>query len=333
MLKDISFLKKELDEKIEDIEHRIAEATEVSFDQAASEFVNDMDNCNHAKLRPFGINSLNRNIGGMEDGDLVILAARPGMGKTSLAIKIAIENALSGFPTLVVTREMSIQSLFKRIMSMLAKIPSEKLRIKDFSFDDQKQIISNIGKIHGIPLWFTNKDISYLKYPRTIARLVKKYGIKTIVDDYLQLTVDDSKSAGNREQFIAAVTRQHKNICQEYNLATILLSQLSRQCETRTNKRPLLSDLRESGAIEQDADMVIFVYRDEYYGVMQDENGNSTQGVAEVIVAKYRNGSPCQTRVSFEGEYTLFDDLPETRTIEVSTDIALWEKEVGLSPF
>ena len=261
-----------------------------------------------------GFTSLDRITSGWQRSDLVIIAARPGMGKTAFVVS-ALRNAAIDFktPVAIFSLEMSSVQLVHRMVSAEAELESDKLRRGNLQAYEWQQLISKTGKLSEAPIFIDDTPaLSILELRAKSRRLVAQHGVSLIVIDYLQLmTGDTSKSSGgNREQEIASISRALKGIAKELNVPVIALSQLSRAVETRGgDKRPQLSDLRESGSIEQDADMVMFLYRPEYYGMTQDENGMPLQGIGEVIIAKNRHGKLENVQLKFIGKFTKFEDL------------------------
>lgn len=263
---------------------------------------------------PSGFTALDRNTSGWQRSDLVIIAARPGMGKTAFVVS-ALRNAAVDFkmPVAIFSLEMSSVQLVHRMVSGEAELESDKLRKGNLEAYEWQQLISKTSRLSEAPIFIDDTPaLSILELRAKSRRLVSQHGVSLIVIDYLQLmTGDTSKSAGgNREQEIASISRALKGIAKELNIPVIALSQLSRAVETRGgDKRPQLSDLRESGSIEQDADMVLFLYRPEYYGITQDENGMPQQGVGQVIIAKNRHGKLEDVNLKFIGKFTKFEDL------------------------
>ena len=261
-----------------------------------------------------GFTALDRVTSGWQPSDLVIIAARPGMGKTAFVVS-AMRNAAVDFnmPVGLFSLEMSSVQLVNRLISAEAELESEKIKKGDLADYEWEQLLHKTSKLSEAPIFIDDTPaLSILELRAKSRRLVAQHGVKLIIIDYLQLmTGDTSKSAGgNREQEIASISRALKGIAKELNVPVIALSQLSRAVETRGgDKRPQLSDLRESGSIEQDADMVMFLYRPEYYGMTQDENGMPLNGVGEVIIAKHRNGKLENVQLKFIGKFTKFDDL------------------------
>ncbi|MDX2002221.1 MAG: replicative DNA helicase [Chitinophagales bacterium] len=269
---------------------------------------------------PSGFTALDRLTGGWQRSDLIIMAARPGMGKTAFVLSIA-RNAAVDFkkPVAVFSLEMSSLQLVNRLISGEAEIPSEKLRKGNLEAWEWEQLTRKVDKISEAPIFIDDTPaINIFELRAKCRRLKMQHDIQMIIIDYLQLMSggSDNRSGGNREQEISAISRGLKSIAKELNIPVIALSQLSRAVETRGgDKRPQLSDLRESGAIEQDADLVVFLYRPEYYGMTEDENGNSTVGIGEVIIAKHRNGALDTVKTKFIGKFAKFADL-ETDSFE-----------------
>lgn len=264
---------------------------------------------------PSGFTALDRLTSGWQKSDLVIIAARPGMGKTAFVVS-AMRNAAVDFGKAVAifSLEMSSIQLVNRLISAEAELESEKIKKGNLEEYEWSQLIHKTAKLSEAPIFIDDTPaLTILELRAKSRKLVSQHNVGLIIIDYLQLmTGDASKSGGggNREQEIASISRSLKNIAKELNVPIIALSQLSRAVEVRGgDKRPQLSDLRESGSIEQDADMVIFLYRPEYYGITADEEGNSMQGIGEVIIAKHRNGSLDSVRLKFIGKYTKFTDL------------------------
>ena len=263
---------------------------------------------------PSGFTNLDRLTGGWQRSDLVIMAARPGMGKTAFVLSIA-RNAAVDFkrPIAVFSLEMSSMQLVNRLISGEAEISSEKLRKGNLEPWEWEKLTKKVGSLSEAPLFIDDSPgLNIFELRAKCRRLKMQHDVQMIIIDYLQLMSGgvDGKSGGNREQEISTISRGLKGIAKELNIPVIALSQLSRAVETRGgDKRPMLSDLRESGAIEQDADMVIFLYRPEYYGITEDENNNSVRGIGEIIIAKHRNGALDTVRAKFIGQFAKFADL------------------------
>jgi replicative DNA helicase len=264
---------------------------------------------------PSGFTALDRVTSGWQKSDLVIIAARPAMGKTAFVLSVLRNAAVDhNRPVAIFSLEMSSIQLVNRLISSEAELDSEKIKKGNLAEYEWEQLVHKTGKLSKAPLFVDDTPaLSILELRAKCRKLKAQHDIQMIVIDYLQLMSGDNKSGGqggNREQEIASISRALKKIAKELSVPVIALSQLSRAVETRGgDKRPQLSDLRESGAIEQDADMVMFLYRPEYYGITEDEDGNSTAGVGEVIIAKHRNGSLDTVKLRFIGKYTKFTDL------------------------
>lgn len=262
---------------------------------------------------PTGFTDLDRVTAGWQASDLIIVAARPAMGKTAFVLSMARNMAVDfKIPVAVFSLEMSSLQLVNRLISSETGIQSDKLRKGTLADHEYQQLHSRIGKLAEAPLFIDDTPaLSIFELRAKCRRLVSQHGVKIIIIDYLQLmTAGSSDGGGNRVQEISAISRSLKIIAKELAVPIIALSQLSRAVETRGgDKKPVLSDLRESGSIEQDADMVTFLYRPEYYGIQYDEDQNPTAGVGEVIIAKHRNGSLETVKLRFIGELTKFTNL------------------------
>jgi len=264
-----------------------------------------------------GFTDLDRMTSGWQKSDLVIIAARPAMGKTAFVLSCA-RNAAVDFnrPVVVFSLEMSSVQLVNRLISGETEIEQEKIRKGTLEEWEWQQIHSKIGRLEQAPLIIDDTPaLNIFEFRAKCRRLKSQHDIQLIIIDYLQLMQGkaDGKGGGNREQEIGSISRALKSVAKELNVPVIALSQLSRAVENRpgASKRPMLSDLRESGSIEQDADMVLFLYRPEYYGMTEDENGNPTNGVGEVIIAKHRNGETGTVRLKFVGKFVKFQDLDQ----------------------
>lgn len=267
---------------------------------------------------PSGFTDLDRLTSGWQKSDMVVLAARPGMGKTAFVLSMAKNTAVQFNQAVAIfSLEMSNVQLVKRMMAMESGISSEKLRKGFSSQEDWKTLQERVEALSQAPLFIDDTPaLSVFELRAKCRRLKMQHDIQLVIIDYLQLMSAGTKT-GNREQEISTISRSIKEIAKELNVPIIALSQLSRSVETRGgDKRPMLSDLRESGAIEQDADMVCFIYRPEYYGLLEDENGMPTDGIGEIIVAKHRNGSLDTVRLKFVKELTKFDNMDTFDTMD-----------------
>jgi replicative DNA helicase len=258
-----------------------------------------------------GFTELDRITSGWQKSDLIIIASRPGMGKTAFALTMA-RNAAVDFkkPVAVFSLEMSSVQLVTRLMSSETEIPQEKLRKGTMEDHEWAQLNARITPLIEAPMYIDDTAaLSVFDLRAKCRRLKAHHDIQMIIVDYLQLMQGSQDTRGNREQEISSISRALKTLAKELNVPVIALSQLSRASEKRSAAaKPILSDLRESGSIEQDADMVMFIYRPEYYKIDVDENGDSTAGVAEILIAKNRNGPLKDVRIKFVSKYAKFVD-------------------------
>lgn len=266
---------------------------------------------------PSGIQDLDKLTAGWQKSDLVIIAARPAMGKTAFVLTIS-RNAAIRFsePVAFFSLEMTDLQLTQRAISAEAEIDGQKLRTGNLEDYEWKQLMERVGPYTKAPIYIDDTPALSINQLRVKMKHLKaSKGISMAVVDYLQLMTAETKR-GNREQEIAKIARSLKELAKELDIVVIALSQLSRAVETRGgDKRPILSDLRESGSIEQDADMVMFLYRPEYYGFETDDEGNSTLGMAELIISKQRNGPTGTVKMQFVGKYGKFDNWGPTQSM------------------
>ncbi len=263
-----------------------------------------------------GFTKLDALTSGWQPSDLVIIAARPGMGKTAFVISMAKNMAIDfNHGVAVFSLEMSSVQLITRMISSETGLTSEKLRKGNLAPHEWEQLNVKVKKLSDAPIFIDDTpSLSVFDLRAKARRLVSQHGVKIIVIDYLQLMTAGGKAGGNREQEISMISRNLKALAKELEVPVIALSQLSRAVETRGgSKRPLLSDLRESGAIEQDADIVSFIFRPEYYGMTEwdDDDHTPCEGQGEFIVAKHRNGGLDNIRLKFTGHLAKFSDLEE----------------------
>ncbi len=267
---------------------------------------------------PTGFIDLDKITAGWQKSDMIVIAARPAMGKTAFVLSMARNTAVDyGMGVAIFSLEMSAVQLVKRLIASESRLSAEKLRKGDLAEHEFQQLHTRISKLSQAPLYIDDTaGISIFDLRAKCRRLKLQYDIQMVIIDYLQLmTAGGGKGPGNREQEISLISRSIKEIAKELNVPIIALSQLSRSVEQRGgDKRPVLSDLRESGAIEQDADIVSFIYRPEYYGLMDDGEGGSNAGIGEIIVAKHRNGSLDTVRLRFVGQYARFENLDNVDT-------------------
>lgn len=259
-----------------------------------------------------GLSEVDRITSGFQKGSLIILAARPAMGKTALAMTIARNLAVQfGEPVAFFSLEMPGVELAMRLIASEARIDGKTLKRGSLEPWQHEMLLQKTQALNDAPIYIDDTPgLSIFELRAKCRRLKQRFGVKMIFVDYLQLMTSGGElgKGGNREQEISMISRQLKALAKELEVPILALSQLSRAVETRGgSKKPILSDLRESGAIEQDADIVIFIHRPEYYGQMEDDNG-STLGMADIIFAKHRSGEVGEVRVKFEGQYTRFSD-------------------------
>ena len=264
---------------------------------------------------PTGFNDLDKLTAGWQRSDLIIIAARPGMGKTAFVLSMARNIAVDyHLPVAVFSLEMSAVQLVNRLIASESGISAEKLRKGTLNESEYEILHNRLDKLADAPLYIDDTaSLSIFELRAKARRLAHQNNIKIIIIDYLQLMTAGG-NGGNRVQEISEISRSLKVIAKELEIPLIALSQLSRSVETRGgDKKPLLSDLRESGSIEQDADIVSFIYRPEYYGITQDEDGNTTMQMGEFIVAKHRNGSTETVKLKFIGELAKFTNFENTQ--------------------
>ncbi|MBP3538075.1 MAG: replicative DNA helicase [Muribaculaceae bacterium] len=261
-----------------------------------------------------GFHELDKKTSGWQNSDLIIIAARPAMGKTAFVLSMALNVAMHNDPVAVFSLEMSNLQLVNRLISNACEIPGEKIKSGNLSDLEWTQLMSRMQKLQGIPLYVDDTSgLSMMELRTKARRLVREHGVKLIVIDYLQLMTAGQK-LGSREQEVSTISRSLKEMAKELNIPVIALSQLNRKLEDRGNKdkRPQLSDLRESGAIEQDADIVCFIHRPEYYTRSSvDEDGNNIKGKVEFILAKHRSGGIGTVDMFFRHEYVRFENWDE----------------------
>ena len=254
---------------------------------------------------PTGFHDLDEKTSGLQRSDLIIVAARPGMGKTAFALNIAQQSAVKhGTSVIIFSLEMSKEQLGQRLLAMQARVEMQKLKQGDLDRKDWDRVSLGVDELNGSKIVIDDTPgISLMEMRNKCRRLKAEQGLDLIVVDYLQLMTFEGRKNDNRQQEISALSRNMKLLAREMNCPVILLSQLSRAPELRQDKRPMLSDLRESGSIEQDADIVIFLYRDDYY----NEN-TEKPGVCEVNIAKHRSGPTDKIELTWVSRYTKFSD-------------------------
>ncbi len=260
---------------------------------------------------PTGFVDLDTKLQGFHKSDFILVAARPAMGKTAFVLNIAEHMVLREKKNVALfSLEMSCEQLAKRLIAMQANVDAQKIGKGDLSADDWKKVIDGVNSLGASNLFVCDKSGITLSEIRSKCRKLQiERGLDMVIIDYLQLMESDRRRASdNRQNEISAISRGLKVMARELDIPVVTLSQLSRAVESRTDKRPMLSDLRESGAIEQDADIVMFIYRDEYY----NKENSKDPGVAEVIVAKHRNGPVGTEKLAWVGKYTKFSNLDKS---------------------
>jgi replicative DNA helicase len=262
---------------------------------------------------PTGYTRLDEMTAGWQASDLVIIAGRPAMGKTSFALSLAKNIAVDYHePIAFFSLEMNNVQLVNRLMSNVCEISGRKILNGQLDDEEWKRLDRNIRKLQGAPIYIDDTPgMSIFELRSKARRLVREKGVKVIMIDYLQLMNANGAKFGSRQEEVSTISRSLKGLAKELNIPILALSQLNRTVENREGidgKRPQLSDLRESGAIEQDADMVLFVHRPEYYHIYQDEKGNDLHGMAQIIIAKHRKGATGDVLLNFRGEFTRFQN-------------------------
>ena len=256
---------------------------------------------------PTGFNDFDEQTSGMQPADLVIVAGRPSMGKTTFAMNLAEHAAIkSNVPVAVFSMEMPADALAMRMLSSLGQIDQHRLRTGRLNDDDWPRLTSAIALLNEAPLFIDDTPALTVTELRARARRLKReHGLSMIVIDYIQLMQGSSRSSNeNRATEISEISRSLKALAKELEVPVVALSQLNRSLEQRPNKRPIMSDLRESGAIEQDADLIVFIYRDEVYN-----EDSAEKGKAEIIISKQRNGPIGTVALTFQGKYTRFENF------------------------
>jgi len=259
---------------------------------------------------PSGFIDLDRKTSGFQNSDLILVAARPAMGKTSFVLNIAVNAALRKYPVAIFSLEMSRVQLVNRILSLESMVELEKMRTGKLEAEDWKKIGFSLGPLSKSPIYIDdNASTNVMEMMSKLRKLKLEKGLGLVIIDYLQL-MEGRKKTESRQQEISEISRSLKIMAKELNVPIIALSQLSRAPEQRQDHRPILSDLRESGAIEQDADMVMFLYRDDYYN-----EDSEKRNIVEVIIAKHRNGSTGTVELAWIPQYTKFGNrLYDERT-------------------
>lgn len=279
----------------------------VSLKEALHTYADQLDALHAQKGQvvgvPTGFADLDRLLGGLHRSDLIILAARPSAGKTALGLGMAYNAAREGFPIGIFSLEMSVEQLVQRLLCLDARIESQRLRTGFFDEEDWQRITQAMGTLSELPMFIDDTPgISVMELRTKARRLKAEQNVGLIVIDYLQLM--QGRGLENRVQEVSEISRALKGLARDLDVPVIAISQLSRAVESREGHKPILSDLRESGSIEQDADVVMFLHREDMYNPNSDK-----KNIADVIVAKHRNGPVDTVHVRFFPEYTRFADL------------------------
>ncbi len=259
---------------------------------------------------PSAFTEVDNYTGGFQKSDLIIVAGRPSQGKTAFVLSVA-RNAsiIHDVPVGFFSLEMSSQQLVLRLICAEARVDAHSVRTGRLPEDEWRKLSTSVGKLYKAKIFIDDTPaLSVLEIRAKARRLKAEHNVGLIVVDYLQL-MQGPKNAQSREQEISTISRSLKALAKEINIPVVALSQLNRAVEARGDKRPVLADLRESGAIEQDADVVLFVHRPEMYNIMNDENNESTEGIAEIIIGKQRNGPTGTARMAFIKQYARFENL------------------------
>ena len=292
----------------------IAQATDIL--QKASANTGDLTGI------PSGFTKLDEITSGWQKSDLVIIAGRPAMGKTSFALSIAKNIAVDyNEPIAFFSLEMNNVQLVNRLISNTCEISGSKILSGQLSDEEWKRFDVKVRNLTGTPIYIDDTPgLSIFELRTKARRLVREKGVKLIMIDYLQLMNANGIRFGNRQEEVSTISRSLKGLAKELDIPVLALSQLSRNVENREGlegKRPQLSDLRESGAIEQDADMVLFVHRPEYYRLYEDANGVDLRGKAQIIIAKHRKGATGDVLLNFRGEFTRFENVDDRYSMPV----------------
>ena len=272
-----------------------------------------------------GFTKLDKMTSGWQNSDLIIIAARPAMGKTAFVLSMA-KNIAVDFrnPVALFSLEMSNVQLVNRLISNVCEIESGKIKSGQLAGHEWQQLDYKLKNLLDAPLYVDDTpSLSVFELRTKARRLVREHGVKIIIIDYLQLMNASGMSFGSRQEEVSTISRSLKGLAKELNIPIIALSQLNRGVENREGeegKRPQLSDLRESGAIEQDADMVCFIHRPEYYKIYTSADGSDLRGMAEIIIAKHRNGAVGDVRLRFIGQYTRFQNPEDDMVIPPPTE-------------
>ncbi len=274
---------------------------------------------------PTGYDKLDEMTAGWQSSDLIILAGRPAMGKTAFALSLAKNIAVDyNTPIAFFSLEMNNVQLVNRLISNVCEIEGRKILNGQLDDEEWKRLDANVGRLQMAPIYVDDTaGMSIFELRTKARRLVREKGVKMIMIDYLQLMNANGAKFGSRQEEVSTISRSLKGLAKELNIPVLALSQLNRTVENREGlegKRPQLSDLRESGAIEQDADMVMFVHRPEYYHILTDDHGHDLRGMAQIIIAKHRKGATGDVLLTFKGSFTRFEN-PDDNHLAPAADM------------
>ena len=338
---DVDDLLQEAEGKLFEISQRNVKKDVTQIDPVISQAIQQIESAANRTSGLSGLESgyhdLDKLTSGWQRSDLIIIAARPAMGKTAFVLSMAKNMAISyNIPVAIFSLEMSNLQLVNRLISNTCELESEKIKSGRLTQMEWDQLMSRIKHLYSAPLYIDDTpSLSVFELRTKARRLVREHNVQFIIIDYLQLMNASGMKFGSREQEVSMISRNLKQLAKELNIPIVALSQLNRSVESRTDgKRPQLSDLRESGAIEQDADIVCFIHRPEYYLRSDtDANGNDIRGLAEFIVAKHRSGSVDDIKLRFKAKYARFENWGEdalmTQQATVGSRLNNPDNEIG----
>ena len=324
---DVDDLLQEAEGKLFEISQRNVKKDVTQIDPVISQAIEQIQSAANRTSGLSGLESgyhdLDKLTSGWQNSDLIIIAARPAMGKTAFVLSMAKNMAVNyNTPVAIFSLEMSNLQLVNRLISNTCELESEKIKSGRLTKLEWDQLMSRVKHLYSAPLYIDDTpSLSVFELRTKARRLVREHQVKFIIIDYLQLMNASGMKYGSREQEVSLISRSLKQLAKELNIPIVALSQLNRSVESRADgKRPQLSDLRESGAIEQDADMVCFIHRPEYYSRSgQDAEGNDIRGLAEFIVAKHRSGSVDDVKMRFHGKYARFENWSAETNMSATT--------------
>ena len=316
---DVNALMQETEKNLFDLSQKNLKKDYTHIDPVVTEAINVLQKAaaNKGDLTglPTGYTELDKMTAGWQPSDLVIIAGRPAMGKTAFALSLAKNIAVDyNIPIAFFSLEMSDVQLGNRLISNVCEIEGRKILNGQLDATEWKRLDANVGRLQKAPIYVDDTaGMSIFELRTKARRLVREKGVKILMIDYLQLMNASGARFGSRQEEVSTISRSLKGLAKELNIPVLALSQLNRSVESREGdglegKRPQLSDLRESGAIEQDADMVLFVHRPEYYHIYEDAHGHDLRGLAQIIIAKHRKGATGDVLLRFRGAFTRFEN-------------------------